>query len=155
MPATWDLYHWHITAAALVIIVQSVLIVALLLQRRQRRIAEIEVRQQRSQLARASRLAALGELSASIAHEVNQPLGAISVNVDAVELLLDADPPKLEDARRVLLDVKRANQRASDVVRRIRGLLRKQELAFELYDLNAAAAEVVRLLNTDAVARGV
>ena len=154
-PSTWDLYHWHITAAALVIIVQSVLIVALLLQRRQRRIAEIEVRQQRTQLARASRLAALGELSASIAHEVNQPLGAIASNVDAVELLLDADPPKLEDARRVLLDIKRANQRASDVVRRIRGLLRKQELAFELYDLNAAVAEVVRLLNTDAVARGV
>ena len=154
-PSTWDLYRWHITAAALVIIVQSVLIVALLLQRRQRRIAEIEVRQQRTQLARASRLAALGELSASIAHEVNQPLGAISSNVDAVELLLDADPPKLEDARRVLLDIKRANQRASDVVRRIRGLLRKQELAFELYDLNAAAAEVVRLLNTDVAARGV
>ena len=86
---------------------------------------------------------------------MNQPLGAISSNVDAVELLLDAEPPKLEDARRVLLDLKRANQRASDVVLRIRGLLRKRELAFELYDLNAAAAEVVRLLDTDAMARGV
>jgi C4-dicarboxylate-specific signal transduction histidine kinase len=94
-------------------------------------------------------------LSASIAHEVNQPLGAISSNADAVELLLDADPPKLEDAERVLLDLKKANQRASDVVIRIRGLLRKQELVFEPYDLNAAAAEVVRLLDTDAVARGV
>ena len=154
-PSVWDVYHWHITAAALVIILQSLLIAALILQRRRRRIAEVEVQHQRTALARASRLATLGELSASIAHEVNQPLGAISSNADAVELLLDAEPPKLEDARRVLLDLKRANQRASDVVIRIRGLLRRRELAFERYDLNAAAAEVVRLLATDAAARGV
>ena len=154
-PSVWATYHWHITAAALVIIVQSLLIAALILQRRRRRMAEVEVQHQRTELAQASRLATLGELSASIAHEVNQPLGAISSNADAVELLLDAEPPKLEDARRVLLDLKRANQRASDVVIRIRGLLRRRELAFELYDLNAAAAEVVRLLETDAAARGV
>ena len=154
-PSIWVAYRWHIAAAALAIVLQSLLIAALILQRRQRRIAEIEVQQQRTELAQASRLATLGELSASIAHEVNQPLGAISSNADAVELLLDAEPPKLEDARRVLLDLKRANQRASDVVLRIRELLRKRERAFELYDLNAAAAEIVRLLDTDALARGV
>ena len=70
-------------------------------------------------------------------------------------MLLDAEPPKLEDARRVLLDLKRANQRASDVVLRIRELLRQARAHFELYDLNAAAAEIVRLLDTDALARGV
>ena len=113
------------------------------------------MQQQRTELAHASRLATLGELSASIAHEVNQPLGAISGNADAVELLLDAEPPKLEDARRVLLDLKRANQRASDVVLRIRELLGKRERTFELYDLNATAAEIVRLLDTDAMARGI
>ena len=154
-PSVWVAYRWHIAAAALAIVLQSLLIAALILQRRQRRIAEVEVQHQRTELAHASRLATLGELSASIAHEVNQPLGAISSNADAVELLLDAEPPKLEDARRVLLDLKRANQRASDVVLRIRELLRKRELAFELYDLNAAAAEIVRLLDTDAMARGV
>ena len=106
-------------------------------------------------MSRASRLATLGELSASIAHEVNQPLGAISSNADAVELLLDAEPPKLEDARRVLLDLKLANQRASDVVLRIRELLGKRERTFELYDLTDAAAEIVRLLDPDALARGV
>ena len=154
-PSIWVAYRWHIVAAALAIVLQSLLIAALILQRRQRRIAEIEVQQQRAELAHASRLATLGELSASIAHEVNQPLGAISSNADAVELLLDAEPPKLEDARRVLLDLKRANQRASDVVLRIRELLGKRERTFELYDLNAAAAEIVRLLDTDAMARGV
>ena len=154
-PSLWEQHKILILIGGAIILFQSALITGFLLQRRQRRIAEIEVRQQRTQLARASRLAALGELSASIAHEVNQPLGAIASNADAVELLLDADPPKLEDARRVLLDLKQANQRASDVVIRIRGLLRRQELAFEPYDLNAAAAEVVRLLETDAKARGV
>jgi signal transduction histidine kinase len=154
-PSVWVAYRWQIAAAATAIVLQSLLIAALILQRRQRRIAEVEVQHQRTELAHASRLATLGELSASIAHEVNQPLGAISSNADAVELLLDAEPAKLEDARRVLLDLKRANQRASDVVLRIRELLRKRELAFELYDLNAAAAEIVRLLDTDAMARGV
>jgi two-component system, LuxR family, sensor kinase FixL len=94
-------------------------------------------------------------LSASIAHEVNQPLGAISGNADAVELLLDADPPKLDDARRVLGDLKKANQRASEIVLRIRQLLRKRELEFEPYDLNGAASEVIRLLESDAVRRRV
>lgn len=154
-PSIWDVYRWHIAAAATAIVLQSLLIAALILQRRQRRIAEVEVQHQRTELAHASRLATLGELSASIAHEVNQPLGAISSNADAVELLLDAEPPKLEDARRVLLDLKRANQRASDVVLRIRELLRKREFAFERYDLNAAASETVRLLETDVTARGV
>ena len=151
----WVAYRWHIAAAAIAIVLQSLLIVALILQRRQRRTAEIEVQQQRTELTQASRLATLGELSASIAHEVNQPLGAISSNADAVELLLDAEPPKLEDARRVLLDLKRANQRASDVVLRIRELLGKRERTFELYDLTDAAAEIVRLLDPDALARGV
>jgi C4-dicarboxylate-specific signal transduction histidine kinase len=108
------------------------------------------VQHQRTELAQTSRLTTLGELSAAIAHEVNQPLGAISGNADAVEYLLDADPPKLEDARRVLQDLKKANQRASDVVRRIRGLLRKRELDFEPYDLNGAVLDVVRLLEADA-----
>jgi len=150
----WD-HPWHMGVIALVVFVQSLLVTALILQRRQRRTAEGEVEQQRMELAQASRLATLGELSASIAHEVNQPLGAIASNADAVELLLEAEPPKLADARRVLLDLKRANQRASDVVLRVRGLLRQRELAFEQYDLNAAAAEIVRLLDPDAMTRGV
>ena len=151
----WREYLWQIATGLAIIVAQALLIAALLIQRRQRRVAEVEVQHQRIELAHASRLAALGELSASIAHEVNQPLGAIASNADAVELLLDAEPPKLEDARRVLLDLKTANQRASDVVLRIRELLRTRKLAFELYDLNAAAAEIVRLLDTDAKARGV
>ena len=136
-PSIWDAYRWYIVAAALAIIAQTALISMLIVQRRRRRSAEVEVQHQRTELAHASRLATLGELSASIAHEVNQPLGAIAGDADAVELLLDADPPKMEDAKRVLRDLKRANERASDVVLRLRQLLRKRELAgFESSDLD-------------------
>jgi signal transduction histidine kinase len=151
----WREYLWQIATGLAIIAAQALLIAMLIVQRRQRRIAEIEVQHQRTELAHASRLATLGELSASIAHEVNQPLGAISGNADAVELLLDADPPKVDEARRVLDDLKKANQRASDVVLRIRQLLRKRELEFEPYDLNGAASEVIRLLESDAVRRRV
>ena len=151
----WREYLWQIATGLAVIAAQALLIAMLIVQRRQRRIAEIEVQHQRTELAHASRLATLGELSASIAHEVNQPLGAISGNADAVELLLDADPPKLDDARRVLGDLKKANQRASEIVLHIRQLLRKRELEFEPFDLNGAASEVIRLAESDAVRRGV
>ena len=154
-PSIWDAYRWYIVAAALAIIAQTALISMLIVQRRRRRSAEVEVQHQRTELGHASRLATLGELSASIAHEVNQPLGAIAGNADAVELLLDADPPKMEEAKRVLRDLKRANERASDVVLRLRQLLRKRELAFEPYDVNEVASEVIRLLETEAAGRGV
>jgi signal transduction histidine kinase len=154
-PTAWDRYAPQISIGVSVLAIQALLIAMLIVQRRRRRIAEIEVQHQRTELAHASRLATLGELSASIAHEVNQPLGAISGNADAVELLLDADPPKLDDARRVLDDLKKANQRASDIVLGIRQLLRKRELEFEPYDLNGAVSDVIRLLESDAGRRRV
>jgi signal transduction histidine kinase len=151
----WSTYRWRILAVMAALVAQAVLIVMLLVQRRQRRRAELEVQRQRAELAHASRLSTLGELSASIAHEVNQPLAAIAGNADAAELLLDADPPKLTDARRVLLDLKAANTRASEVVRRVRDLLRKREMVVEPYDLNGAAADVARLLEAEALRRRV
>jgi signal transduction histidine kinase len=151
----WSAYRWHILAVLAALVAQTVLIAMLLVQRHLRRRAEHEVQRQRAELAHASRLSTLGELSASIAHEVNQPLAAIAGNADAAELLLDADPPKLADARRVLLDLKTANARASEVVRRVRDLLRKREMVVEPYDLNGAVSDVVRLLETEVQRRGV
>jgi signal transduction histidine kinase len=151
----WEAYRWHIVAAVALVMAQAMLIAMLLLQRRRRRRAELEVQRQRAELAHVSRLSTLGELTASIAHEVNQPLAAIAGNADAAELLLDADPPKLDDTRRVLLDLKAANTRASEVVRRVRDLLRKHEMVVEPYDLNGAVSDVVRLLEFEAQRRHV
>ena len=83
----WQQYRREATVIAITLAVQSALIVALFLQRRRRQVAELELRNQRTQLAHAARLATVGELSASIAHEVNQPLAAILSNAEAGEQL--------------------------------------------------------------------
>src|SRR5262245_15521603 len=76
-PSLWRDYHWYVVAALMVITLQSAMLGAFLWQRRGRRRAENEVGHRRAELAQASRLALAGELTASIAHEINQPLGAI------------------------------------------------------------------------------
>ena len=86
-PSFWESYHWYIVAVGAAVAAQSVLIIALLSQRARRRRAEIVAQQQQMDLAHASRLTMVGELTASIAHEINQPLGAILSNAETAEHL--------------------------------------------------------------------
>ena len=106
-------------------------------------------------LIHASRLAVVGELTASIAHEINQPLGAILANADAAELLLETGPGRLDEVRRALADIRRDDLRASEVIRRIRALLRDRELERQPLDVNEIAAGVLQLLDAEAARRGV
>jgi PAS domain S-box-containing protein len=106
-------------------------------------------------LAHVSRLAILGELTASIAHEINQPLGAIRSNADAAEMLLESGPARLEEVRQILDDIRRDDVRASEVIRRIRGLLQKHETEIEPYDLNEVVRDCVRTVGADAARRGI
>ncbi|WP_368564699.1 sensor histidine kinase [Pseudoxanthomonas sp. UTMC 1351] len=107
-------------------------------------------KRQQQELAHASRLSIVGELTASIAHEINQPLGAILSNVDAGEILLDRADPPLDEIRHILADVRRDGLRASDVIRHVRTLVRKRELEMEKLDANAIAADVIALLEPEA-----
>ena len=86
-----------------------------------------------------NRRVALGELAASIAHELNQPLGAIYNNAGAAEILINADPPRLEEVTEILDDIKHDDQRASDIIARIREFLRKSEFDLRVTDLNEAS----------------
>ena len=106
-------------------------------------------------LAHASRLAVVGELTASIAHEINQPLGAILSNADAAEMLLEAESPPLDEVRKILADIRNDDMRASETIRHIRMLARKREMQMESLDLNEVAFDVVRLLAADARRRKV
>ncbi|HET7536112.1 MAG TPA: ATP-binding protein, partial [Candidatus Didemnitutus sp.] len=100
-------------------------------------------------LAHASRLAIVGELTASIAHEINQPLGAILSNTDAAEMLLERPVPPLEEVRKILADIRKDDMRAGDIIAHLRALLRKRELEFHALNLNDVVLEVVRLTSPD------
>ncbi len=106
-------------------------------------------------LAHAARLAVAGELTASIAHEINQPLGAILSNADAAEMLLERPHPPLDEIRQILGDIRRDDQRASEVIQHLRALLRKRELEIHPLDLNDLITEVLRLASADGQRRRV
>ncbi|MFP6562670.1 ATP-binding protein [Paraburkholderia sp. B3] len=138
-----------------VLLAQSATIVALLAQRRQRRRAEAEVAERGNELARAARFAAAGELSASIAHEVGQPLGAILSNADAAELLVASPHMDVAELQEILSDVKRDALRANDVVQRLRALLQKQRVVFSPVGLDATLKESLSLVAPEARRRGI
>lgn len=154
-PPFWELYRWYIIAATAVIALQAMLILRLLAQRRNRQRMELRLNQQRAELVHASRLAIVGELTASIAHEINQPLGAILSNADAAEMLLERKNPQLDEVRLILTDIRKDDLRASEVIARMRTLLRKREVEMLPLDLNHAVSEVLRLIANDAHRRGV
>lgn len=105
---------------------------------------------ERERLVHASRLAIVGELTASIAHEINQPLGAILSNAEAGEILLERADPPLDEIRQILADIRRDGLRAGNVIRHVRMLVRNQEFALEPLDANAIAADVIALVAPDA-----
>ncbi len=99
----------------------------------------------RSELAHVARVSSLGALTASIAHEVNQPLSGIITNASTCLRMLDADPPNVDGARETAKRTIRDGQRASDVVTRLRGLFTKKAAVTEPVDLNEAIREVIAL----------
>ena len=116
---------------------------------------ELELQRNREELAHVTRVSTVGELTTSVAHELNQPLGAILSNAEAAEMFLMADPPALDEVRDILADIRKDDQRASEVIRRMRSLLRKQELAPKSIEINEAVEEVLKLISTGASARKV
>jgi len=109
----------------------------------------------RRELIHASRLAALSEFTASIAHEINQPLGAILSNADAAEMLLESPSPPLDEVRRILVDIRNDDLRASDVIRSLRALLRRGEVERNPVEINRLVREVATILRAEALRRGI
>jgi PAS domain S-box-containing protein len=109
----------------------------------------------RQELAHASRLAMVGELTAMVAHELNQPLSAILANADAMNTLLDLQIAPVEEVREILADIRRDDLRATEAIRRIRALVSKREMEMLPVDINEVVAEVVHLARSDASRRGI
>ena len=108
-------------------------------------VAEEALNRARSELAHVARVATLSTLTASIAHEVNQPLSGIITNAGTCLRMLDADPPNVDGARETARRTIRDGNRASEVVTRLRALFKKKEFTLEPLDLNEATQEVVAL----------
>jgi C4-dicarboxylate-specific signal transduction histidine kinase len=114
-----------------------------------RRLSEDAFDKTRAQLAHVAKVASLGVLTASIAHEVNQPLSGIITNANACLRMLDADPPNRDGAREATRRTIRDGNRASDVITRLRALFSKKEFTFELLDLSEVTREVIALSLSD------
>jgi PAS domain S-box-containing protein len=115
----------------------------------QRRLSEEALAKVRSELAYVARVTSLGMLTASIAHEVNQPLAGIITNASTCLRMLGADPPDVDGARETARRTIRDGNRASDVITRLRALFSKKEFTLESLDLNEATREVIALSLSD------
>jgi len=135
----------------------TIMIVFLLVQSRTRGRRRLQSTQNtfRAETAHTARLALAGEMTASIAHEVTQPLSAILNNVEAAELLLGQPTPDMTAIAEILADIKRDDLRANEIVRRLRTLLGKRELQRERTDVNALAATTIGLIRADASRRNI
>jgi predicted ATPase/signal transduction histidine kinase len=116
------------------------------LEERERRYREVQ-----TELAHANRVATMGQLSASIAHEVNQPLTASVTNAQAALRWLRTQPPELEEVRQALGRIVRDGNRAGDVINRVRTLIKKAPSRKDALDINEAILEVIALTRVEAV----
>jgi signal transduction histidine kinase len=154
-PTVWEQYRWQSLTALAVILAQAFLIAGMLYERRHRRKAEIEARRRMSELAHLNRQATAGEMTASIAHQLNQPLAAILSNAEAAEGLLKNPSPDLQELAEILADIRRDDERASEMIKHLRRLLRKGEFESYLFDVNDTLRDVFRFLSVPALIRGV
>ena len=121
----------------------------------ERRRGELEAARQRDEMAHLARVAMLGELSGSLAHELNQPLSAILSNAQAAQRFLARDPPQLDRVTEILADIVKSDKRAGAVITRLRSLLRKEEAQHQPVDMNEVVQEVLALMRSDLLNRQV
>jgi C4-dicarboxylate-specific signal transduction histidine kinase len=117
------------------------------------KLAETEAALQRQEIAHLMRVSVLGELSGSIAHEINQPLTAILSNAQAALRLLSQKSPDLEEIRDALQDIVQEDNRAGEVIRRLRQLLKKGERKFESVNINDLVRSTAVLLHNELIGR--
>jgi PAS domain S-box-containing protein len=121
----------------------------------ERRNVERATARQRDDLAHLSRVAMLGELSGSLAHELNQPLTAILSNAQAAQRFLAQSPPRFDKLVEILADIVKSDHRAGAVIQRLRSLLKKEESQRHALDINEVVEESMRLMRSDFLSRQV
>ena len=153
-PTAWQRYSWQIASIVAVLLIQAVLISILLQEHRRRRLAEVQSRQRMTELAHVNRFATAGELTASIAHEINQPLGSILANAETAEAILKsqspdiAELPDIIELKDIVNDILHDDRRATEVIQRMRSLLKKAPFEQKQFDLNEVVQETIRFFSS-------
>jgi len=114
---------------------------------------EEETRNLRQELAHAGRVSMMGQLASALAHEINQPLGAILRNAEAAELFMQDESPDVDEVRAILADIRKDDQRAGNVIDRMRGMLKRRSLDKRPVDVGELVRDVAALVHSDAAAR--
>jgi signal transduction histidine kinase len=155
-PTIWEQYRWQVTSAGIVLLLQAAMIAVLLVERHRRHAAQLESRRRLLEVMHLSRTAAASALSASIAHELNQPLAAIMSNAEAAELLVGMNPPNINQVKEILTDIRQADQRAADIIHHLPKLLTgTEDVELQDFDLNVAIADALRILSAEARKRNI
>jgi signal transduction histidine kinase len=152
-PTVWERYWWQVALTATIILSQTALIAGLLREHRRRQLAEVQSRQRMTELAHVNRFSTAGELTASIAHEINQPLGSILTNTETAQAILKSPNPNINELNEILGDILKDDQRATEVIRRMRSLLKKAPFELKNFDLNEVVEETIGFFSALAVGR--
>jgi len=142
-PTAWEQYRWQIMLIAGALLLQTGLIIGLIYEHRRRQLAEADSLQRVNELARMNRFATAGELSASIAHEIRQPLAAISASGQAALSWLKRQVPNLGEARNALETVITESHHADDVIKSVRAMFKHESTARGEVNLNELIQQVV------------
>jgi signal transduction histidine kinase len=160
--SVWEHYWWAILLAIAGAGLESILVAVLIFQRRRARDteaarvqAEMAAALARDEISHLNRVASLGELAASLAHELNQPLSGILNNAEAAARFLDSPKPDLEEIRAAVSDIREDDTRASQIIGRMRQMVKKERAKSEPVDVNTAVRDVLSLLRSAAGLRNV
>ena len=153
--SAWERYRLQIALIAAVVFVQAGLISTLLNAHRRRRLAEVQARQRMKELAHINRFSTAGELTATIAHEINQPLGSILTNAETADAILKSPTPDIAELKDIVKDILQDDRRASDVIRKIRDVMRKAPFDPKKMDFNEVVRESIGFLSALGVGRKV
>jgi len=153
--ALWEQYPGQFAAFIAALLVQAALILVLLREHRRRQIAEVQARRRMAELVHVNRFSTAGELTASIAHEINQPLTAILNNAEAANVILQSSSPDIAELKDIVTDILQDDRRAAEVIRRMHSLLKKAPFELTNMDVNDLARETVAFLSKLAIGRKV
>ena len=146
--SVWEEHQWKIVGVIVIIFLQAFALIGLVIQHRRRRQAEEESQKLKDERAHISRVLAMGEIAASLAHEINQPLSAIRSYAQAGLRFLNNDPPEPDEACKALQGIIAGDRRAEEVIQRIRMALKKEPFKRSRLDVEGIIDEVIILVSS-------